>query len=85
MIKDLLAKIHQVDFDEIQNFRRPLLQMVLLEDENFMERLKKVIAALLECLKTEASYFKYCDSIVDILHKIMLKSPIASNIFLQYQ
>lgn len=74
VVKDLLSKIQICDFDELITLKKPLIQMVLLEDENSVERMKKVISSLLECLKTEAAYFKYCDSIVDILQKIMLKS-----------
>jgi hypothetical protein len=51
VIKDLLAKIEAADFDELNSLRRPLLQMALLEDENFMERVKKIISTLLECLR----------------------------------
>ena len=85
VMKDLLAKISNCDFEQIQYHKRPLMQMVLLEDENVQERLKKAMSTLLDCLKTEASYYKYCDAIVSMLHKIVLKSPLAANIFYQFQ
>jgi hypothetical protein len=84
VMNGLLSKIQMADFDSLRQHERPLTQMIGLEDENTTERLKKAISNLLEYLKNDGAHYKYCDSIVNLLHKIVKINPLAASIFAQY-
>lgn len=85
VMKALLSWIQASDFDKLYFYQRPIVQMILINDEFTKERIKKALGAMIEYLKHDGNYYKYGDTVINIMHKILKRSPVAAQVFKEFQ
>jgi hypothetical protein len=73
----LLNNLNVATFDQMKTYERPLIQMLLIEDQYALERAKKVMTGLLEIMKQNAIYYKEVDQVIEIFYKVLQRSTHA--------
>jgi hypothetical protein len=63
--------MQKASFEEMKNYERALIKMLMINDEYIGDRTKTALNLLSENMKNNTTYYKEMDSYFDILYKIV--------------
>ena len=74
--EQLLALVGEAEFHKLQRYQRPLVRLLQLHDSLARDRAKKVVEGLYSLLRNQRVYYKFCDSIIELIFKLSRKSKL---------
>lgn len=71
----ILSGLSKSTFDTLKAFERPLVRMLMIKDSIQADRTKIVMQRLQEIMKSNTSFYKEVDSLIDIVLKLVQRCP----------
>jgi len=71
-ITSLLQNMSKGCFDVIKMHERPMLKLFQLQDQYQSDRIKKGVLGINDLLKGNTMFYKYVDSLIDMIYKVRI-------------
>ncbi len=71
IIQTILNGMQKASFEEMKNYERALIKMLMINDEYIGDRTKTALNLLTDNMKVNTTFYKEMDSYFDILYKIV--------------